>query len=256
MKTQSLVLRFLFTFTIGVAFIVMVMLVFSSCKNEQSGVPGTIQLKATSQSQGLKSAKIEFSSGTIELQTASVEIKNLQIEENSGEDIQQGDQSGNDGKDKGEKESKSNEGDGGDLLLAGPYLLNVLNNSATIDQVSVQPGTYKKVDFEFVAGPENNGHSIVMSGLFTNAKGNIIPFTLTSEIAESVQLPLAGNGIQVVSGNMVSVSILFDVNGWLKTLDLSTAILNNGRINLNRDENPSLYLAFIAELSKHVEVEN
>lgn len=255
MKTQSLVLRFLFTFTIGVAFIIMVMLVFSSCKNEPSGAPGTIQLKATSQSQGLKSAKIELSNVTIELQTASIEIKNLQIEENSGEDNQQGNQSGNDGKDKGEKESKSNKGDGGDLLLAGPYLLNVLNNSATIDQVPVQPGTYKKVNFEFFAGSENSNHSISLSGTFTNAQGISVPFTLTSEFAETIQLPLAGSGIQVNSGGISSISILFDVNNWLNKLDLTAAIVNNGQISINKVENPGLYLAFITEVSKHVEIE-
>ena len=148
MKTQSLVLRFLLTFTIGVAFIVMVMLVFSSCKNEQSGVSGTLQLKANS-NQLLKSATIASVNGaSISLDAAKVEIRNLRIEENSGNDNQNqsGDQSGNDGN---EKNSKSEAGDAGDILLSGPYLLDILSGTASIDQVTVQPGTYKKVDFEF-----------------------------------------------------------------------------------------------------------
>lgn len=255
MKTQSLVLRFLLTFTIGVAFIVMVMLVFSSCKNEQSGVSGTLQLKANS-NQLLKSATIASVNGaSISLDAAKVEIRNLRIEENSGNDNQNqsGDQSGNDGN---EKKSKSEAGDAGDILLSGPYLLDILSGTASIDQVTVQPGTYKKVDFEFFAGSENSSHSIVLSGTYTNAQGIAIPFVLTSEFAETVQLPLAGNGIQVTSGAITTLSILFDVNNWLNKLDFSTAIVNNGQVNITKDENPGLYLAFLSELSKHIEIEN
>ena len=255
MKTQSLVLRFLFTFTIGVAFIIMVMLVFSSCKNEPSGATGSLQLKAKS-NQVLKSATITSVSGaSLTLDAAKVEIKNLRIEENSGNDIQNqsGDQSGNDGN---EKSSKSETGDAGDLLLTGPYLLDILSGTASIDKITVQPGTYKKVDFEFYAGPENSSHSIVLSGTYTNASGTAIPFKLTSEFAETVQLPLAGNGIQVTSGAITTLSILFDVNNWLNKLDLSTAVVSNGQININKDENSGLYLAFLSALSKHIEIEN
>ena len=257
MKTQSLVLRFLFTFTIGVAFIVMVMLIFSSCKNESSGAPGTLLLKASSRSQVLKSATITSINGaSITLDAAKVEIRNLRIEENSGNDNQSGDQSGKDGKDGNEKSSKSESGDAGDILLPGPYLLDILSGTASIDQVTVTPGTYKKVDFEFFTGTENNSHSIVLSGTYTNAKGIVIPFILTSEFAETLQLPLAGNGIEVNSGSITSISILLDVNNWLNQLDFSTANLSNGKISINKDENTGLYLAFIAALSKHIEIEN
>lgn len=259
MKTQSLVLRFLFTFTIGVAFIVMVMLVFSSCKNEHSGAPGTLQLKASSHSLTMKSATITSLNGaSITLDAAKIEIRNLIVEENSGNDsqVQSGDQAGTDGKDGNEKSSKPEAGDGGNLKLAGPYLLNILSGTASIDQVPVQPGTYKKVDFEFFAGPENSNHSIVLSGTFTNAQGISVPFTLTSEFAETIQLPLAGGGIQVNSGGTSSISILFDVNNWLNKLDLTTATVNNGQISINKNENSGLYQAFIAELLKHVEAEN
>lgn len=258
MKTQSLVLRFLLTFSIGVAFILIVMLVFSSCKNEQSGAPGTLQLKANS-NQLLKSATIASVNGaSITLNAAKVEIRNLRIEENSGNDNQNqsGDQSGNDGKDSNEKSSKSETGDAGDILLPGPYLLDILSGTVSIDQITVQPGTYKKVDFEFFAGPENSSHSIVLSGAYTNAQNISVPFTLTSEFAKTVQLPLAGNGIQVNSGGISSISILFDVNNWLNKLDFSTAIVNNGQISINKDENSGLYLAFLSALSKHVEIEN
>lgn len=256
MKTQNLVLRFLVTFTIGVAFILMVTMLFSSCKNDASEAPGTLQLKAGSQNQGLKSASITSVNGSILLNAATVEIKNLRVEENSGNDIQNGDQSADANDNEKEKSSKSENNEGGDLMLSGPYLLDILNGSASIDQVTVQPGTYKKVDFDFFAGPENSNHSIELSGIFTNAQGIAIPFTLTSEFAETVQLPLAGNGVQVSSGGLSTISILFDVNNWLGKLDLNTATPDNGHISITKDKNTGLYIAFLSELSKHIEIDN
>ncbi|MFY9153229.1 MAG: hypothetical protein WAO52_14530 [Prolixibacteraceae bacterium] len=256
MKTQNLVLRFFILFTIGIAFIILVSMVFSSCKNEQSGAPGTLQLKASS-NQTLKSATIAFVNGaSITLDAAKVEIKNLRIEENSGNDNQSGNQSGNDGKDGNEKSSKSEAGDAGDIILAGPYLVDILSGTGSIDQVTVLPGTYKKVDFDFATGSENNGHSIVLSGTFTNALGTAIPFKLTSEIAETVQLPLAGNGVQIISGGIVSISILFDVNNWINKLDLNTAAVNNGEIIINSSENQELYLTFKTEVMKNIEAKD
>ncbi len=262
MKTQSLVLRFIFTFTIGVAFIVMVMMLFSSCKNEASGTPGTLQLKATTPKLFLKSGVLASVGGTtITLDAAKVEIKNLRVEENSGNDVQnqsggQSGSTGSDGKDVAETSSPAETGSAGDLLLSGPYLLDIINGSASIDQVTVQPGTYKKVNFDFYAGNENNGHSISLSGLFTNAQGGIVPFTLTSDFAGTVQLPLAGSGLQVSSGGTSTISILFDVNNWLSSLDLGTATQANGKITISNNENQGLYLAFITELSKHIEIAN
>ena len=259
MKTQSLVLRLIFTFTIGVAFIVMIMMLFSSCKNEASGTPGTLQLKATTPKLFLKSGVLASVGGaTLTLDAAKVEIRNLKIEENSGNDVQNqsGNQSNDTGKDTATKSTKAESADSGDILLSGPYLLDIINGSASIDQVSVQPGTYKKVDFDFYAGNENNGHSIILSGIFTNAQGGIVPFTLTSDFSEAVQLPLAGNGLQVNSGSITTISILFDVNNWLSTLDFNTANQANGRINITKDENTGLYLAFLSALAKHIEIEN
>jgi hypothetical protein len=259
MKTQSLVLRFIFTFTIGVAFIVMVMMLFSSCKNETPGTPGTLQLRATTPKLMLKSGTLASVGGaTFTLDAAKVEIKNLRVEENSGNDVQNqnGSQSGSDGIDGAEKNSTLETDSAGDIMLAGPYLLDILNGTASIDQVTVQPGTFKKVDFEFYAGPENSNHSIELSGKFTNAQGVTVPFTLTSDFAGTVQLPLAGSGLQVSSGGTSTLSILFDVNNWLSSLDLNTATQANGKITISSNENQGLYQAFVTELSKHIEIEN
>ncbi len=193
-----------------------------------------------------------MTTGTVDIQTATVEIQNLVVEENSGNDVQN-EGNNNDGKDN-EKESTSTENDGGDVTLAGPYVLDVINGLATIDQIDVQPGTYKKVDFDFVAGPENNGNSIVISGVYTSA-GVATPFEITSNLAATVQLLLA-NIVNVNSGSTVSVSIVFDVAGWLSTIDFENAILTVDKIIINANENASLYNSFVAALNQHIEAES
>ncbi len=262
MKTQNLVLRFIFTFTIGLASIALFMMIFSSCKkNEAPVTPGNLQLKANTSKQMLKSGTlVSVGGGTIALDAAKVEIKQIRIEENSGIDAQSqsGGQSGSkdDTYDAAEKSPGTKSGGAGDIMLTGPYLLNILNGAASIDQVMVLAGTYKKVDFEFFAGFENRGHSILLSGTFTNSKGVIIPFTITSDFAGTVELPIAGNGIQVRSGGTSTISVLFSVDNWLNKVDFNSAILSTGKININKAENPGLYRAFITELSKNIDIEN
>jgi hypothetical protein len=222
------------------------------------GTPGTIQLNASSQSSGVKSATIETAAGEISLQSATVEIKNLQIEENSGENNGGGHQDGNnnDGKKDGnEKEGGNKEGDDGDIMLAGPYVLDIAAGTATIDEVEAQPGFYQKVNFDFAGGTENGGNSIALSGNYTSKTGSTIPFVLSSNIEANVQLPLV-KGITVNSGSTVSVSIVFDVAGWLKGLDFENATQTDGKIIISQTQNISLYNAFIEAVSKNIEVED
>lgn len=245
MKTKSLVTVF------GMF---LLALSFSACnKNDIAVIPGTIQLNASTKSATVKSAAIQIASGTLSLQTAAVEIQNLVIEENSGNDNQD-EGNYNDGNES-DSETNNVEYDGGDVVLPGPYVLDIVNGAATIDQVDVQPGTYKKVDFDFVAGPENNGNSIVITGEYTSATGIATPFELTSDLSSTVQLPLT-NSINVSSGGTVSVSVVFDVQNWLSGLDFENASLTENKIIINAQQNTSLYNSFVAAVNQHIEIED
>ncbi|MCF6333907.1 MAG: hypothetical protein L3J11_11550 [Draconibacterium sp.] len=247
MKTRKLT-AVLLTFIVAIVII--------SCNKDKLSTPGVIQFNAISQSSGVKSATIETTAGEINLLGAVVEIKNLQIEENSGNDNGGNNQDGNSdsGKDDG-KENGSKESDGGDIVLAGPYVLDITGGTATIDQIEAQPGTYKKVNFDFVATAENSGNSIALSGDYKSNAGYAIPFFLTSNIEANVQLPLV-SGITVNTGNTVSVSIVFDVNGWLKGLDFENAATTiDGKIVISKTQNTNLYNAFIQAVSKNIEIE-
>lgn len=240
---------------IGTLFLIAVL---SACnKTDIPSVPGTIQLKALPAS-GLKSAALQTSSGTLALQTAAIEIRNLVIEENSGNDVENNvqDNHSNDGADNETKgENGGSETDGGDIQLAGPFVLDIVNGAATIDQVEAQPGTYKKVDFDFYAGTENSGNSIVIKGEYTSAAGAVVPFELTSPLASTVQLPLT-NALTVTSGSAVTVSIVFDLQSWLAGLDFENAALSGNKITISPQQNTDLYAAFTDAVNQHIDVED
>lgn len=254
MKTLKLFAGFLISlvFILGLA----------SCNKNQSGVAGVVQFKAASHFAGVKSASIETANGTITIQSAIVEIQNLQIEENSGSDNQNEDGKADknekdkkEGKEGKEKDSGKEGTEGGDILLAGPYVLDVTGGNATIDQVDVVPGTYKKVDFDFVAGFQKSGNSIVVTGKYTSNSGTLIPFSLESNFESTVQLPLS-NPLIVSSGSIVSLSIVFDVNSWLTGINFENATQINGKIIIDPQTNVSLYNAFIDGVSKNIDVED
>jgi len=239
MKTQMKLTSLLL---VGVA------IFFTNCTSSSSKIPGALSLKATASKVG--AVKVTTTSN-ISLTSAIVQIQNLIIEENSGNNSQSNvDSNVNDG---GPETVKSAENDGGDITLAGPYVLDVLSGKALIENVSLQAGTYKQVDFSFVPN-KTNAHSIVISGNFNN-NGTIIPFTINSDISSSVQLPLSGTGLTITSGATSALSIVFDVNTWIKNLDFSAATVANNTINISSSENQTLYNAFIIALSTNIETE-
>ncbi|MFY9153239.1 MAG: hypothetical protein WAO52_14580 [Prolixibacteraceae bacterium] len=251
MKTKSAVLRLIITFTIGIALIVITTMIFSCSKNEHSGTIGTLQLQADTPKSFLRSEAIStIDESFILLKSVQVEVRNLRIEGNSLPNNQSV-KLGINGK---QKSVRTEFGNTADSLLKGPYILDIFSGTASIDEVPVQPGTYKKVDFEFFAGPDNNNHSIAISGTFTNARGVSVPFSLTSEFSEIIQLPLSGRGLKIKSGNIISITILFDVNNWLNELDFNKANQTNGKITITKDENSGLYSAFMTQMLKHIDI--
>ncbi len=253
MKIQNLVLRLIIVFVIGVVFIVLIMMLFPSCSSQHSGTPGTLQLKADIPRTHLKSGRLTAVGGvTITLKSAQIEIQNLRVKVNSDLKNRNEVQPGND---RERKDAIVETGNLCDSLLTGPYVLDILSCTAPIDEVLIKPGTYKKVDFEFFAGPDNRGHSISISGIFSNEQGASIPFILTSEYAKTIQLSLSGNGLKVKPGKILSLTILFDLNNWLNKLDFSAAHEVNGQINITKDENKELYKEFLTQLPKNIDVE-
>ncbi len=192
------------------------------------------------------------------LNSVKISIANLTIEENSGNDVQQQGNINDGGTD---KENKGTEGKGAetsDVLLAGPYILDVVDGNFTIGQVNVYPGTFKKVDFTFL---NNNdvafgGNSIIVNGSYQKADGTILPVVLKSDFNQQVQLPLANGGLIVAANSTIALSIVLDIPAWINSLNLSSAIVSSNEIVIDKTNNPELLKLFEAYLTSGIEVEN
>ena len=163
---------------------------------------------------------------TLNITSVIINISDLHIKEDSGND---------------------------DVILQGPYTIEISNAIASLDKVDVFPGTYKKVDLTFQTSDSKtlNGHSIIITGYYINADGSTLPFTLSSDFTKQIQLSLVNDGVTVSENSTVSILIVFDANTWLSVLDFADAHITNGEITIDNNNNTSLLNAFEANLSSH-----
>ncbi len=260
--------------SLGVLMVVATLLSMTGCMKNTSK-NAILKMTASSVKKGtLKSANvsgpIQLASGSLNLTTASINIVNLKIEENSGNDVEQ--QGGNQDvggveNDKAaegteasgsEKKNEKNESGSEDIYLPGPFSPDISGGEAVIDQVSVYPGTFKKVNFTFQVTNDTpfNGHSIIITGNYVATDGTSTPFALSSDFAKQIQLPLANGGITVQANATTTVSIVFDLTQWLGGLDFNGAIITDGTILIDSSHNTALLTQFENQVSANIDVEN
>ncbi|MBN2601711.1 MAG: hypothetical protein JXR87_06950 [Candidatus Marinimicrobia bacterium] len=242
---------------------------------------------STSTSSGL--SDIPVIGGTVNIQTALINIADLVIEENSGEndeqideeddqddndqegDFQDGDQ--DEDQDDGDNEDIDNEDDQDgdfeygeqdstddedesdidDIIAAGPFALDISSGQALIGTFDVYAGTFKQINFAY---KPIDGKSVVISGEFTADAGLPVAFSLESAFAEEVQMLLSNGGIIVASDTTVELTVVFDLATWLADVDFNGAQITDGQILINGSSNPELLSAFEAKLAQYVEVED
>ncbi len=228
----------------------------------------TAVMKATSSSKtaNTKMSDIPVKGGKLNVQTAWINITDLRIEENSGNDVEQqggandGDQGGVDNEAEGGKEENSGIEDSldtADITAAGPFNLDISSGQSLIGSFDVYPGTFRKVDFTFTPNVNDPfyGKTIVISGEFTSDGGTVTSFTLKSEFSKQIQTQIAGTGITVAANSTVEVNVVFDLAGWFGNIDFPSAQIVNGLIQIDTANNATLLTAFEANLAKNVEVE-
>jgi hypothetical protein len=249
-------------------FIAFLMLFMMQCTKDNGSA--TVSLKASRLKLTQTNDVIALASGELSLSSALVQIENIKIENNEGDDNEDevGDSNDNDDKDSIENEhgdqnekddegdTKENEKDDDDQILVGPFSLDISSGLASIGDVTVEPGTYKKVNFYFVDGTTNGVNTIEITGQFKAADGTTTPFNLKYNSNEELQLTLADSGIVIVDGSTVSLSIVFDVNSWLAGLDFTTAEIADLKIEINATKNTALYNAFVAKIAENIDVED
>lgn len=214
-----------FIITVMIALLVSVSI--TGCKNSDSN-SSTLEKEPDSvlQETGSRLSDDQSSGEALDITSAVINISDLHIKEDSGKD---------------------------DVILQGPYTIEINNGIASLDQVDVFTGTYKKVDLTFRTGDSTalNGHSIIITGYYLTSDGSTIPFTLNSDFAKQIQLPLVNDGVAVSENSTVSISIVFDANAWLNVLNFAYAHITDGKIAINNNNNTSLLNAFEKNLSSH-----
>lgn len=238
--------------------LILAVVSLNSCKKTASNQlkSSTIQLKAITKSLNLKS------SNSFAITAANVNIVSLQIEENSGNDgenVNGGNDKNNNDKatDGSDNETEGSDSTSEDILLAGPYSLDISVGTASIGEVKVYPGTFKKVNFSFQTSNSAlySGNSIVIEGNYTASTGTVIPFTISSTFSQRIQLPLAGNGISVTANSSKVINIAFDVNNWLSGVNFASATITNNEILIDANNNSDLLSAFESNLAKYIDAE-
>jgi hypothetical protein len=196
---------------------------------------------------------ITTANGSLDVSSFVVSMANVRIEENSGNDVQQG--GGSDTNDGSPEGTSTPEGsDQSDIILAGPFTVDAVSGTVSLQKVDVFPGIFKKVDFSLLpqAAAPLNGGSIVVKGNFKSGTSTT-PFTIQSSLTSYIQLPLQGNGITVKDKGAVTVTILVDVAALLNNLDLSGATVANGEILVDATANSALLKIFETNFAKFTE---
>jgi hypothetical protein len=269
---------------------VMAALFLSACNKNEPTMPltlsqsGSIMLKAESKT---TSGTIPVIGGDLALSVFDVNLAKIQIQENSGFDVEQEgeyndgdidneetetDSSGFDVEQEGENNDggtndneaetdeeleESEESDASDITLNGPFSLNIASGFVEIGSFDVYPGTFKKVDVTFSISSEQpyNGNSIVMNGEFTDEAGTTTPVILNSKFDKSFETLLSGNGITVTANTTVPVTIIFDFNKIFSNLNFSSATVTNGTLLIDDSHNTQLLTTFEKNLNNSVEFE-
>jgi len=237
----------------GILSIAVLILAVTGCKNpthlgQNTPVKSSaVVLKASAVGRGLDSPdSFPVPGGAVVVDTAAVNIAEFRIQENSGPD------SGGNGESGGEGEQP----EGGDqelpdIVVPGPFLLQIAAGETFIDTVVVYPGAFRQVDAALAVSslPPLTGKSIYITGSYQPVSGPGVPFVLKSEFHDGTECPIAGGGFVIPSDTTVALVVEFDVAGWFAELDMGSAELTNGVILIDSGHNPSLLAAFEAALS-------
>src|SRR6185436_8484670 len=102
----------------------------------------------------------------------------------------------------GENETGSeSETDSEDIILTGPFVIDIATGGAVLGSAAVYPGTFAKADlaFQLTSEPPLSGDSIYVTGTYYAGSSAGVPVTLASRFNQSIQVALAAGGITVAA---------------------------------------------------------
>ncbi len=236
--------------------IIMIALLVGGCKNDNSAPTQPLQKSSNLLLKiGNKAANgnILTSTGEITISSFKTSLSKVSIQENSGFDGEN--KSDNNGGNDNKTKNENNENDASDIVINGPFNLDIASGTAELGNVNVYPGVFKKVDLSFITSSQNpfDNYSIVVNGNYKKQNGELIPFTIRSKFSDIFETLIANGGITVNSNSTVTVIVEFNFNNIFGNMDFSNAVISNGVIKINEQNNTALLQAFEANLNNSIE---
>lgn len=204
----------------------VLMLLIASCSNDSSSSQNKIRVaaKATYSPTAGKS-RVSALNADVVITSFKINIKEIEfkLSDESNNDDDDSDDNGNGDDD--------NDGyyDGDDEVgLQGPWELDLLNQTAPITTVTIANGTYEEIEFEL------DKSLVSTSPLFNKTveiRGTIngTPFVFWHDFEQEFSIDYEDNNQSlVINNNSYDLVFNFDLNQWLSTVDLSTAVDGNG----------------------------
>lgn len=138
-----------------------------------------------------------------------------------------------------------------DTMFTGPYTVDLL--AAIADQqigqeVSIEPGTYSKIEMELSAQLDG-GKTIIIEGTYdddTNSGGAAIPFTFSTTMTEDFKIENA-SGFEITEEG-AAVVVTFDLDQWITAAILDAATPADGSITIDESTNTTQYDAIEANI--------
>lgn len=207
--------------------ITILVMLLSSCSNDnnQNSNKLTILAKATYTNNAgkLATGAINNSSG-IEITSFKINIKEMEFKLAESEDNDDDNNDNNDGDDDNDGYFDFDDENG----LQGPWELDLLNQTNPITSVSIANGTYEEVEFKLnkstVPASELYNKTIEIKGFI-----NGVPFIFTHDFEKEFSIDYEDNNQSlIINNNSYDLVFNFDLNQWLSTIDLGTAVDGNG----------------------------
>jgi len=184
------------------------------------------------------------------LRTPEHDLRSDDDDDDDHDDDHGGDDDGPDGDNDHGGDDQDDDDRIDEVELPGPFSFDLASGPFVLDQVSVFPGTFDRVDFRYVTNGEApfDGASIVLEGSFVTDQGST-PFTLRSAIVGRSRVAIAGGGITVTENSIVPVELAFDLAAMVGGLDVANAVVDGGEILIDATHNVALLAAFEAGLA-------
>jgi len=205
--------------------ITLLVMFLSSCStdNSQNSNKLTVSAKATYTNSAGRLSDGTINSSVIEITSFKINIKEIEFKLAELEDSDD-DDNDNDGDDDNDGYFDFDD----EIGLQGPWELDLLNQTNPLTTVSIANGTYEEVEFKL------NKSTVTTSQLYNKTieiRGLIdgVPFIFTHDFEKEFSIDYEDNNQSlIINNNSYDLVLNFDLNQWLSTIDLSTAVDGNG----------------------------